>query len=146
AYNHTSGDTENEIRLRLKTSASLIVNNILERGQTAINVAGASGNVIAYNYVVGSLDQHTPNLLVGPVYLHWPHPEFNLFEGNLFPQFWADNIHGSSASNTVFRNWITGTSRVCQPWSGRGTVDCSGANGTYAYQAGRAIAGDGQAI
>jgi hypothetical protein len=100
---------------------------------------GAVGNVIAYNYMTGNFDQNSGNALYTNVSMHGAHPQFNLIEGNVGAQFYPDSVWGSSSHNTAFRNWMTGTTMVCNPLSGRGTVSCSGGNGHWAFQAARGM-------
>jgi hypothetical protein len=50
-----------------------------------------------------------------------------------------DSIWGTSSHTTAYRNWVVGTNRICSPSSGRGTVNCSGTNGVYGFQAARAM-------
>ena len=48
------GEHDSDIQIALKTSASLIENNIIERTHIAIMLEwGAAGNVISYNYTNG---------------------------------------------------------------------------------------------
>jgi hypothetical protein len=140
AYLHTPGTYDSDVKLVLKTSASLIENNIIERTHVAVMLEwGPAGNVIAYNYTMGEFDSGSPNVVIGGVDYHGAHPQFNLVEGNVMTVFYADSIWGSSSDTTAFRNWFVGTNHVCAPASGRGTVNCSGKNGYYGYQAARAI-------
>lgn len=141
AYNHTSGSTENQIALEYKTTASKVENNICERTQTCEQTSfGSSGNVVAYNFSVSSVSQDDQTLLVGLIgYLHNPHSQFNLFEGNVAPYFNPDSVWGTHSANTFFRNWSKGTARACLPLTGRSAVNCTGANGVWATTADRAI-------
>jgi hypothetical protein len=140
AYLHGPGAHDSDIEIGLKTSASLIENNIIERTHTAVMPQwGAAGNVIAYNYTMGEFDSEAPNVVIGGVDDHGAHPQFNLLEGNVLTAIYADSVWGSSSDTTAFRNWVAGTNRVCAPMLGRGTVDCAGANGHYGFQAARAV-------
>jgi hypothetical protein len=147
AYTHTSGNSDNDISLLNKTSATLVENNIIERGHASVLLSwGAAGNVIAYNYAEGGLDQGSQNFAIGGMGMHGAHPQFNLFEGNVSPSISPDEIWGSSAYNTLFRNWAEGSTISCLPLTGRGTVTCSpfgtygsGIGGWAAFQASRAI-------
>lgn len=140
AYLHTPGTYDSDVKLVLKTSSSLIENNIIERTHVAIMLEwGPAGNVIAYNYTMGEFDSGSPNVVIGGLDYHGAHPQFNLVEGNVMTVFYADSIWGSSSHTTAFRNWFVGTNHVCAPASGRGTVSCSGSKGYYGYQAARAI-------
>lgn len=140
AYLHVPGAHDSDIQLALKTSASRVENNIIERTHVAVMLEwGAAGNAIAYNFTTGEFDSESPNVVIGGIDYHGAHPQFNLLEGNVLPTMYADSVWGSSSETTAFRNWIVGTSRVCRPLHGRGTVDCSGLHGRYAFQAARAV-------
>jgi len=136
AFLHTPGQHDSDVLLNNKTSASLVENNIIERTHVAIMLEwGAAGNVIAYNYTEGEFDNGSTNFLIGGIDSHGAAPQFNLLEGNVATIFEPDSIWGSSSQFTIYRNWIIGTNRICNPTSGRGTVSCSGANGWYGVQA-----------
>ncbi len=140
SYLHTPGEHDTTIRIGLKTSASLIENNIIERGHESVMLQwGAAGNVIAYNYMMGGFDSGAPNVVSGGIDFHGAHPQFNLLEGNVVASIYADPIWGTSSHTTAFRNWVAGTNRVCSPMRGRGAVACSGADGHYGFQAARAV-------
>ena len=140
AFLHTGGNSDADLRLAMKTSATLVENNIIERTHVAIMLQwGAAGNVIAYNYTTGEFDSGAPNVVIGGLDYHGAHPQFNLVEGNVMTFFYADSVWGSSSDTTAFRNWFVGTNRICAPMSGRGTVNCSGTSGHYGYQAARAV-------
>src|SRR5271157_454072 len=147
AYLHGPGTTDSDVFINDKTSASLIVNNIIERNHSAVLLNwGAAGNVIAYNYVEGGFSADSPNFCCSGMGMHGAHPQFNLMEGNVTPGIVPDEVWGSSSHNTMFRNWVEGTTLVCNPLTGRGTVACSpigiqgnaGINGSWAFQASRA--------
>jgi hypothetical protein len=65
---------------------------------------GASGNVIAYNYLHDSRFDDPWWLIASPSINHAPHPKMNLWEGNIAYKAEADIIHGSSSHNTIFRS------------------------------------------
>jgi hypothetical protein len=138
AHLHVPGGHDSDIEIGLKTSASLIENNIVERTHEAVMPQwGAAGNVIAYNYTMGEFDSEAPNVVIGGVDYHGAHPQFNLLEGNVLTAIYADSVWGSSSETTAFRNWVVGANRICDPLTGRGTVDCSKAH--YGFQAARAV-------
>jgi hypothetical protein len=140
AYLHTPGSHDSDVVLAIKTSASLVENNIIERTHAAIMLEwGAAGNVVAYNYTEGEFDSSSTNVVQGGFDDHGAHPQFNLLEGNVTTKFSQDSIWGSSSQSTYYRNWSIGTNLICLPLSGRGTVSCSGANGHYGFQASRAM-------
>ncbi|MDR3727405.1 MAG: hypothetical protein P4K86_10220 [Terracidiphilus sp.] len=140
AFVHVPGPFCSGIRVAMKTSASLVENNIVERGHDSVMLEwGAAGNVISYNYTAGEFDSEATNVVVGGIDFHGAHPQFNLLEGNVFPEIAEDPIWGSSSQTTAYRNWVVGTNRVCSPMSGRGLVNCSGTDGHYGFQAARAM-------
>jgi hypothetical protein len=140
AYGHSPGTTDSDVFIVDKTSATLVENNILDRLHLSIILNwGAAGNVIAYNYMTGNFDQNSANAVYTNLSMHGAHPQFNLIEGNVGAQLYPDSVWGSSSHNTAYRNWMTGTTMVCNPLSGRGVVDCTGSNGHWAFQAARAV-------
>jgi hypothetical protein len=140
SYTHTPGNHDSSIRLGVKTSASLIENNIFERGHESVILQwGAAGNVIAYNYGTSEFDSGSPDVVIGGIDFHGAHPQFNLIEGNVFTSIYADSIWGTSSQTTAFRNWVVGTNRICEPIQGRAGVTCGGANGWYGNQSARAM-------
>ena len=140
AYKHSPGTTDSDVFIVDKTSATLVENNILDRLHLSIILNwGAAGNVIAYNYMTGNFDQGSTNAIYQNISMHGAHPQFNLIEGNVGAQFYPDSVWGSSSHNTAFRNWMTGTTMICTPSSGRGAVNCTGSNGHWGFQAARAM-------
>jgi len=140
AFLHVPGGHDSDIQLALKTSASLIENNIIERTHESVMLEwGAAGNVIAYNYMMGEFDRDAPNVVIGGIDYHGAHPQFNLLEGNVLTAIYADSVWGSSSDTTAFRNWVIGTNRICSPLNGRGPVNCSASGSHYGFQAARAI-------
>ncbi len=139
AFNHSPGSTDSDVFIVDKTSASLVENNIVERAHVSLMLNwGAAGNVVAYNYTEGEFDAGSTNFVIGGISMHGAHPQFNLVEGNVADQIYADQVWGSSSHNTTFRNWFEGTTRACNPTSGRGTINCSGTSGWWPFQASRA--------
>jgi hypothetical protein len=148
AFLHTPGVYDSDIRIGNQTTGSLVQNNILERLHASIMMDwGPAGDVIAYNYLFGNFDAGYYFSFFGDMSFHGPHPEFNLFEGNIGDNFNADDIHGSSSHSTSFRDWYKGTTKICEPLSGRSPVSCSpmgvpgnsGVNGWWAVGANTAF-------
>jgi len=140
AYLHTPGSSDSDLVLRNKSSAMLVQNNIFERLHVSIMLEwGAAGNVIGYNYSLGAFDTNAANAVLGGIDLHGAHPQFNLFEGNVLTAVGSDSTWGSHANNTSFREYLVGTTKACNPTSGRGAVTCSGNNGWWEFQASRDI-------
>jgi hypothetical protein len=137
AYLHTPGTYDSDLVLRNKSTGMLVQNNIFERLHVSMMMEwGAAGNVIAYNYALGNFDSGSTNVMMSNVNTHGAHPMMNLIEGNVVAQFHPDSIWGSSGTNTAFRNWVTGATKICNPTSGgRSAVSCSGSNGWWAVQA-----------
>ncbi len=92
-----------------RTTAALMEDNILVRSFPHLEVNFmSSGNVFAYNLcddssiygmIGGSIDSN-----------HGPHNCFNLYEGNVAPNVQCDGYFGSTSDDTIFRNWLHGTS------------------------------------
>jgi hypothetical protein len=140
AFLHSAGLHDSDLQIAFKTSASLVENNIIERTHMSIMLEwGAAGNVVSYNYTNGEFDSGATNLDIGGIDFHGAHPQFNLLEGNVLTQIAEDSVWGTSSHTTAYRNWVVGTNRICNPMSGRGTVQCSGVNGHFGFQAARAI-------
>ena len=142
-YYHDTGQNDDSVTLRLKTTGFLIQNNIFERLMSTIEMEwGASGNVIAYNYSFSGFLSGSPDFLQADMNTHGSHEQFNLFEGNVVESLGQDSIWGSAANNTYFRNWMEGVSRLCSPVAdGRSTVTC-GSSAYYTNQADRAFDAD----
>ncbi len=103
------------IFLDLHSSNNLVENNVLSTidGGGVMAGGGASGNVIAYNYLHDILFDDPWWLIGSPSLNHAPHPKMNLWEGNIAYKAEADIIHGSSSHNTIFRSrsqgWMSDT-------------------------------------
>ena len=103
------------ILLDMHSSNNLVEDNILSTidGGGIMTGGGASGNVIAYNYLHEILFDDPWWLIASPSINHAPHPKMNLWEGNFAYKAEADIIHGSSSHNTVFRSrsfgWMSDT-------------------------------------
>jgi Pectate lyase superfamily protein len=125
-YGTGPGQFDHGIRLGLKTTYSLVQNNILQRTGILEPEWGPAGNVISYNYMFGNFSSTAPNFLPGDIETHGAHPQYNLYEGNIVPKIDFENIWGSVANETVFRNWVTGANVACNPINGtRGIVVCT---------------------
>ncbi len=91
-------------------SNALIENNIYDDTSNGpIAMWGASGNVIAYNYIHDVFRFADRDSWFWPnAWTHGAHTGFNLWEGNDFAGLNFDSYWGSSSHNTVFRNRIDG--------------------------------------
>lgn len=113
AFRHTPGQTDADILLAHKTTATRVENNLLLRLHQSVMLNwGAAGNVVAYNHIEGNYDDHGVNTLFGGLNVHGAHPMFNLWEGNDAPKLDADFFWGSSSHNVAFRNWFRGTTLI----------------------------------
>jgi hypothetical protein len=148
SYGHGAGGTDNYVGLGQETSASLVENNIMERGHVSIEVdLGAAGNVIAYNYSTGAVDAVGTNVNELDMNNHGAFPQFNLWEGNTGPNFQPDSWHGNEGYNTAFRNWWRGSTLIAtypqQPISSiacsSGTCTITWVSGTSQFYAGTYI-------
>src|SRR5271157_484064 len=71
AYRHTPGSSDSDVNLRNRSTAMLVQNNILERLHISIMLEwGAAGNVVGYNYSLGSFDSGSPNAVFGDLDMH----------------------------------------------------------------------------
>jgi hypothetical protein len=133
AWQHAPGTADSDIDLIDKTSGYLVQNNIIERPHAAIMLEwGAAGNVIGYNYILGAFDQNSYLSFGGEINEHGANPMFNLFEGNSTGGIHMDSVWGSSNNQTLFRNFLRGSTKSCLSLTGRSTVTCSSldTNGT----------------
>ena len=138
AYHHTPGQTDADVFIADKSSGLLIENNVLRRMHVSIMLNwGAAGNVIGYNYSANDFDENAYNVVMGDLSMHGSHPMFNLYEGTIATSFHPDGIWGSNSHNTLFRCWLTGTTKICYPLSGRGNERTDST--WWACQANRAI-------
>jgi len=103
-YNHNSGATY-AVQIEFRASENLIQNNIIRKARHSTIMAGGSGNVFGYNYIVDPYQGATPNSLPDKN-THGAHPYMNLWEGNVTPNINLDFVAGSSSHNTFFRNYV----------------------------------------
>lgn len=89
------------------STRNLIDNNIVRRSRASYQVNyGSSGNVFAYNY---ALESHSDSQVGPEIHVHGNSADYNLFEGNtLDGKASFDCVHGSSWSDTLFRNFMQG--------------------------------------
>jgi hypothetical protein len=137
-YGHGAGGTDNFVGLLEETSASLVINNIMERGHVSIEVdMGAAGNVVAYNYSTGAVDAVATNVNELDMNNHGAFPQFNLWEGNVGPNFQPDSWHGNNGYNTAFRNWWRGSTLVATyPQASITSGSCSAGSCTINWASG----------
>jgi hypothetical protein len=87
----------------------LIVNNIFQQStDSEPSCSGAcEGNVIAYNYDINNV-YVTQGWEQAGNYLHASGTAYNLWEGNVGDGYNADDVHGTHAFDTIFRNYLIG--------------------------------------
>jgi len=138
AYGHGAGVSDADISPRLGTTASLVTNNITERGHSTIMPdEGAAGNVIAYNYSVGAVDAVGWGGSQLDYVEHGAFPQFNLFEGNIGCNFNPDSWHGNNGYSIAYRNWLKGTCTISgYQLQATSSGTCSGGNCTLPWSAG----------
>jgi hypothetical protein len=88
--------------------ALLAENNIMQQVTVPLMSGMCSVCIIGYNYGVDSIFTPEPDLLFGPFLGHNAGNMFDLWEGNLFTEYQADDAWGTSDQTTLFRNSIPG--------------------------------------
>jgi hypothetical protein len=123
SFVHSSGGTDSDVWVGQRTTGSLIENNIFTRLHLSVDLnRGPAGNVIAYNYMDGCYDSGSTNVLMFDMASHGAHPQYNLWEGNVFPQIRVETYWGSVSWSTLFRNWAVGIANICLPYNTRGAA------------------------
>jgi hypothetical protein len=85
-----------------------IENNVMRHNRhSLIYEGGGSGIVALYNYID---DDYTDDqsYLGSARFNHGAHPFMNLYEGNIISHIAADDYHGTSSHQVLFRNWLWG--------------------------------------
>jgi hypothetical protein len=91
------------------SSGCLVEDNIIVDIFPSLEInAGCTGNVFAYNFVAGSESFGVIGCSINSN--HGSHNSYNLYEGNVAPRFQCDGYFGGASEETLFRNWIHGTS------------------------------------
>lgn len=91
-----------------ESSAFLVENNIMQQTTEPIIINTGSGGVVDYNYAVDLIFES--GWTWAAFSTHNAGDNFNMFEGNNWTGNWADDAWGSSATQTYFRNILTGSS------------------------------------
>lgn len=91
-----------------ESSGVLYENNIFQQLTAPFMFGNGSGNVIGYNFDIGSIYTGATGWMSSPFSAHNAANSFNLWEGNNFNGIWTDIVHGSSPNLTYFRNSVTG--------------------------------------
>lgn len=96
------------LHIRYASTQNELSDNVLYRTRSGV-IADSTGpyNVMAYNFNAGGFNGaagiiHTFGLS------HGGNPAWNLWEGNVGSGIVADDFHGGSAYNVVFRNYLKG--------------------------------------
>jgi hypothetical protein len=90
-------------------SDNLIENNIFDQIASPVMSSGSSGSVHAYNYSINNLYNISPAWMQNSYANHDAGNLLNLFEGNQFNALDCDDIHGTGALATYFRNQLSGS-------------------------------------
>ena len=98
----------------LNSSDDLIQNNILQFIVAPLMINGScSGCVIAYNFATNDFYTASTRYVQASTNQHTAGIDMLLYEGNIAPQFYADNFHGTHNFVTVFRNQFIGNDGAC---------------------------------
>jgi hypothetical protein len=87
------------------SSDNLVINNVVNHVASPFVTQSCVGSVFAYNYAV---DNYFGGNWQQSDVRHSTGDEFNLYEGNQEDGFTADDIHGTSAMLTFFREYLDG--------------------------------------
>jgi PKD repeat protein len=117
AFVHGPGTFDECVMLAWRTSACLVEDNIMWRLHTSLILnQGAAGNVIAYNFSTNAYLSGNANFMPEDfTFCHGSHTMFNLMEGNVVCSMTSDSIWGSSSHNTMYRNYVAGSSTYSSP-------------------------------
>ena len=98
----------------LNSSDDLIQNNVLQFIAAPLMMNGScSGCVIAYNFAINDFFTASKGFVQASTNQHTAGIDMLLYEGNIGPQFYADNFHGTHNLVTVFRNQFIGNDGAC---------------------------------
>jgi len=131
---HSNSDQCYGTAFGIGATGNLIENNIYNYvSEGPMVVVGASGNVIAYNYLYEVHRTANQDGVFWPdTWSHAAHPSFNLFEGNEMVGLNFDYYIGSGSHNVIFRTRILAKSQLGDSYylnlALKGTHRTSGAN------------------
>lgn len=92
----------------------LMENNILQAVSGPLTINGAcAGCVMGYNYDINNFYTGSSGYSNAMSNLHTAGVDSILYEGNIGPQIYGDNFHGTRNFATIFRNYLLGTQPVC---------------------------------
>ncbi len=98
----------------LNSSDDLIQNNILQFIASPLMMNGScSGCVIGYNFAINDLFTASTGYVQAATNQHAAGIDMLLYEGNIAPQIYADNFHGTHNLVTLFRNQFVGNDGAC---------------------------------
>jgi len=107
--NRKAGGTNGAGILLERSTSNLMEDNILVGIFPHLEVNFMStGNVFAYNLCEDSSIYGMVGCSIDSN--HGAHNSFNLYEGNIAPNVQCDGFFGSTSDDTIFRNWLHGTS------------------------------------
>ncbi|HEX4038305.1 MAG TPA: hypothetical protein VHX37_09625 [Acidobacteriaceae bacterium] len=98
----------------LNAADVLAVNNIMQyvAGPWTINGA-CPGCAFAYNFAINDYYTNSSGYVSAATNQHTGGIYDLLYEGNIGPQSYADNFHGTHDTVTLYRNYLSGTEPVC---------------------------------
>jgi hypothetical protein len=127
----TANASNQSYGIEIYGSDNLVENNIFQQvASPLVGPGGDSGNVYAYNFSIDNV--FNPPAWQQVTYnSHDAGNSFNLYEGNQMAGIGADDVHGTSGLDTLFRNRLIGqdynTASGCTP-------PCLATNGTVAAE------------
>jgi hypothetical protein len=101
AFPRARGVQDYKIQVALKTTASLVENNIVELGSLALE-SETAGNVVSYNYWAGESDRNSTNAAIGGIDFRGEQLQFNLLEGNVLTTMHSDLVSFASGETTAY--------------------------------------------
>ena len=104
----SSGSQSYAIELE-ESSGVLIENNIFQQTTNPLMFGQSTGTVVGYNYSIDDIYSGGSGQFVQASYMgHNAGNSMNLWEGNNFVGIWSDANWGSSFTQTLFRNMLSG--------------------------------------
>lgn len=95
-------------------SDNLVENNIFQGMSGPLTVNGAcSGTVLGYNFDINNYYTSSPGYVNAMSNVHTAGTDSLLYEGNVGPQIYGDNFHGTHNLVTIFRNYLSGDQPAC---------------------------------
>ena len=91
-----------------EASDMLVENNIFQHIAAPILFSQGMGGVIGYNYAVDNYYTNSSAWLLASLPSHGPGNQMSLMEGNDLNSIGCDDVWGSGANKTIFRNHLSG--------------------------------------